>query len=160
MISYGYPNCVSCHVSVQGRGLLTPYGRGIDIAQSFSQVDATGALLAKLLHGDYNSGNWNGRFGPVQADITATGRINRDVDNSSTDPTAAALYRQIIFFGRSQKIRLNGEVGWRDVDPADTKISPNQSVPGGNKFFVKKLTVEWRISENESGSGSELAVGR
>ncbi len=160
MISYGYPNCVSCHVSVQGRGLLTPYGRGIDIAQSYSQVDLTGQLLGKLFHGDFDGGACDGRFGPVQADVTAVGRINRDLNDSNTDPTISALYRQIIFLGRSKKIRFNGEVGLRDVEPADTRISPNQVVTGGDKFFLKKLTVEWRISESESGSGSELSIGR
>ena len=160
MISYGYPNCVSCHVSVQGRGLLTPYGRGIDIAQSLSQVDATGALLGKLFHGDFNSGNWDGHFGNVQADVAAVGRINQDLEKSQTDPTAYALYRQIIFLGRSKQIRFNGEVGLRDVKTRDTQISPNQIAVGGDKFFLRKLMLEWRIKENQDGSGSELAIGR
>jgi len=34
MIRLGYSDCVSCHVSPQGGGLLTSYGRGIDVAQS------------------------------------------------------------------------------------------------------------------------------
>jgi hypothetical protein len=34
MIRLGYPNCASCHMSPQGAGLLTPYGTGIDLAQS------------------------------------------------------------------------------------------------------------------------------
>jgi hypothetical protein len=34
MIRLGYTNCAVCHVSPQGGGLLTPYGKGIDTAQS------------------------------------------------------------------------------------------------------------------------------
>lgn len=160
MISYGYPNCVSCHVAPQGRGLLTPYGRGIDIAQSFSQADVTAQLLGKMFHGDFNSGNWDGNFGNMQADFVATGRLNRDIEESKTDPTASALYRQIIFLGRAKQIRVNGEVGWRDTAQNDIQVSPNQTAVGGDKFFLKKLTIEWRIKESESGAGSELSIGR
>lgn len=34
MIRFGYAECASCHLSPQGAGLLTPYGKGIDEAQS------------------------------------------------------------------------------------------------------------------------------
>ena len=33
MVRLGYPNCVSCHVTPQGGGVLNPYGKGIDEAQ-------------------------------------------------------------------------------------------------------------------------------
>src|SRR3954447_1937555 len=34
MIRLGYPTCASCHLSPQGGGLLTNYGKGIDAAQT------------------------------------------------------------------------------------------------------------------------------
>ena len=34
MVRLGYTGCASCHVSPQGAGPLTEYGRGIDQAQS------------------------------------------------------------------------------------------------------------------------------
>src|SRR5688500_18295029 len=34
MIRLGYPTCSGCHLSPQGRGLLTEYGKGIDEAES------------------------------------------------------------------------------------------------------------------------------
>lgn len=34
MIRLGYPTCASCHLSPQGGGLLTDYGKGIDAAQT------------------------------------------------------------------------------------------------------------------------------
>ena len=39
MIRLGYTDCATCHVSPQGGGLLTTYGKGIDAAQSFLQRD-------------------------------------------------------------------------------------------------------------------------
>jgi hypothetical protein len=37
MIRLGYSDCAACHVSPQGGGLLTSYGRGIDVAQSLRE---------------------------------------------------------------------------------------------------------------------------
>ncbi len=37
MIRLGYNNCAACHVTPQGGGLLTPYGKGIDTAQSLQR---------------------------------------------------------------------------------------------------------------------------
>ena len=34
MIRFGYAGCQACHLSPQGRGLLTEYGRGIDDTHS------------------------------------------------------------------------------------------------------------------------------
>ena len=34
MIRLGYSDCAACHISPQGAGLLTPYGKGVDVAQS------------------------------------------------------------------------------------------------------------------------------
>jgi hypothetical protein len=39
MIRLGYPTCASCHLSPQGGGLLTNYGKGIDAAQTLRPVD-------------------------------------------------------------------------------------------------------------------------
>jgi hypothetical protein len=41
MIRLGYNNCAACHITPQGGGLLTPYGKGIDTAQSLQRRDLT-----------------------------------------------------------------------------------------------------------------------
>src|SRR5712691_5260146 len=41
MIRLGYNNCAACHVTPQGGGLLTPYGKGIDTAQSLQRREIT-----------------------------------------------------------------------------------------------------------------------
>ena len=112
MISFEYPNCYSCHVAVQGRGLLNARGRGIDIEQSYSELDATAALLGALENPEFNDGSWDGNFGPVLADFVATGRYTHLLDGSKDDTTLAALYRQIIFFGSDKKVRINTELGF------------------------------------------------
>jgi hypothetical protein len=41
MIRLGYNSCAACHLSPQGGGLLTPYGKGIDTAQSLRPRELT-----------------------------------------------------------------------------------------------------------------------
>src|SRR5688500_13194699 len=94
MISYSYPNCISCHVSPQGRGLLNSYGRGIDIAQSYSKKDFTAMLFGRSGNSEDPTGNWDGRFRNVLADFLLSSRLNQRLDQDKTDPTLAAVYRQ------------------------------------------------------------------
>jgi hypothetical protein len=160
MISYGYPNCIACHVSVQGRGLLKAHGRGIDIEQSLSDVDLTGELLGRLIDPKYANGDWNGYFGNVLADFVVTTRINHEFDTGKTDPTLSALYRQTIFFDHDKNVRLNTELAFRDSGLADVSLGLHQTAVGGDPFFLKKLALEWRFKGHDSDSGSELSIGR
>jgi hypothetical protein len=56
MIRLGYSKCGVCHVSPQGAGVLTPYGRGIDFAQTLRGGDPPfsewpeDAFLARLVY--------------------------------------------------------------------------------------------------------------
>ena len=159
MISFEYPNCYSCHVAVQGRGLLNARGRGIDIEQSYSELDATAALLGALVNPEFNDGSWDGNFGPVLADFVATGRYTHLLDGSKDDTTLAALYRQIIFFGSDKKVRINTELGFRDSGLNDLQLGPSITALGGDPFFLKKLTLDWRF-HSKKGGGSELSIGR
>ena len=157
MISYGYPNCTSCHVSVQGRGLLNSYGRGIDLAQSFSHTDFTGRIFGRA--GESNGETWDGRFGKVLLDFVINSRVTHQLDSGSHDPTVLGLYRQAIFFGERDQWRLNTEIGYRDEGLNDTRLGPHLSTTGGDNLFLKKLLLEWRIEDNGS-SGKEFAIGR
>jgi hypothetical protein len=138
MISYGYPNCLACHVSVQGRGLLNSYGRGIDIAQSCSKKDLTAILLGRMGNTEDATGNWDGCFGNVLADFLLASRLNQRIDPAKTDPTFAALYRQVIFLGENDTLRINTEVGFLDSGLPDTSLGPNRTATGGNVAFLKK----------------------
>jgi hypothetical protein len=69
MIRLGYTSCAACHLSPQGGGLLTPYGKGIDTAQSLfreepstpdeqlrSLYDVRAVLAASMLSSEQNPG--------------------------------------------------------------------------------------------------------
>jgi hypothetical protein len=52
MIRLGYSDCATCHLSPQGGGLLTTYGKGIDVAQSVMarEVEPNDAEHRRLLY--------------------------------------------------------------------------------------------------------------
>ena len=158
MISYGYPSCASCHVSVQGRGLLNSYGRGIDAAQSYSKRDLTAFLLGRASDGAESGEAWDGRIGQVLADFLITLRLNQHLDAEKTDPAIAALYRQVVFLGDDQ-FRINTEFGLVDGGLHHAPLGSHLSATGGENLFLKKLTFEWRIEADDT-SGKELVVGR
>jgi hypothetical protein len=57
MIRVGYVNCAACHVSPQGEGLLSAYGRGIDEAQTLraGEYQPTANAIIRAL-------SWGGRI--------------------------------------------------------------------------------------------------
>jgi hypothetical protein len=160
MISYGYPNCISCHVSVQGRGLLNSYGRGIEVAQSYSKANLTAMLLGRRTNATNPTEDWDGRFGKVLLDFLISTRLGQRIDQEKTDPQLAALYRQVIFLGERDQVRINTEVGFLDSGLPDTRFGTNRIVTGGGTVFLKKALLEWRIEENGTTSGKEIAFGR
>ena len=160
MISYGYPNCISCHVSVQGRELLNSYGRGIEIAQSYSKANWTAELLGRRANAADPTENWNGRFGNVLVDFLISTRLAQRIDPDKTDPQIAALYRQVVFLGERDQVRINTEVGFLDSGLPDTRIGTDRIATGGGVAFLKKALLEWRIEGNGTTSGKEIALGR
>ena len=155
----GALSCVACHVAPQGRGLLNRYGRSVDMDQSFSDRDFTGEIMG-LLDPKFADGKWKGAFGNVLADFVVTGRFNHEFDVNKTDPTLSALYRQIVYFGAERNFRINTELGFRDTGLADTALGSHLTAVGGDRFFLKKLMLEWRMKGEGGHSGSELAIGR
>src|SRR5262249_62115562 len=52
MIRLGYSDCASCHISPQGGGMLTTYGKGVDEAQSLrrQEVHPVDTAAERLLY--------------------------------------------------------------------------------------------------------------
>lgn len=117
-------------------------------------------MLGRTGNRDDASGNWDGRFGNVLMDFLSIERVNHQFDPSKTELTSYTLLRQTVFFDKRDLLRLNSEIGLRDSGLEDTRLGPNLTAVGGDKFFLKKLLLEWRIKEDGASSGQELAIGR
>lgn len=159
MIAYEYTNCVQCHVSPQGRGLLNAYGRGIDMEQSLSPIDFTGRALGSI-DPKYADSTWKGTFGHVLLDAVVTTRLNQDFETTRADGAFSSVFRQILFLGHAHRFRIHTEIGLRDEALAFTRLAPGLTGTGGDKAFLKKATLEWRMKGSTSKAGGELAVGR
>jgi len=160
MVSFDYPDCRYCHVAVQGRGLLTGMGRSVDMEQSLSPTDATGWLLGALIDPKYNEARWKGRFGNVLADFTTTTRFKEPLSSAPSDRTFAGIYRQIVFLGSESRLRINTELAFLDSGLKDLALGPDIASLGGDSFFLKKLTLDYRFKHEGGQGGSELSIGR
>jgi len=147
MIRLGYPNCASCHISPQGGGLLNPYGRGIDRAQSLQggEYVPLDAEWSRLL-------NWNGR---ISQDIR-TVLQQQDVSTTSRPGTqlfrGRFLYRNATEFGRGFRLTLT-LTGENTGAPRLPLTYDPPSKPAA--AFVNTALLSYRAKP-----GLEFAIGR
>ncbi|HYZ84434.1 MAG TPA: hypothetical protein VE621_08525 [Bryobacteraceae bacterium] len=147
MVRLGYPNCVSCHVSPQGGGLLNEYGRGIDEAQSL------------------RAGEYVGKVPESLSLLTLNGRLDQDVrvlitEGVSRLPGAqfAIAFRSRFYYRTStnlaKPLRLTvTAAGENEPSPRRSFAYDPAIVPG--QAFVPLALLQYRPKE-----GIELAVGR
>jgi hypothetical protein len=147
MIRLGYPNCVSCHITPQGGGLLNSYGRGIDQAQSLlgGEYQATDTPLVRFL-------SWSGR---IRQDVRWTGQ---EFASTSTDRPWSTIMRNRFFYRNATELgkgyrfttMLTGET--RSL-PRPDKSYDHAIVPG--MAMVSTALMQYRAKE-----GLEIAAGR
>jgi len=147
MIRLGYVNCVTCHVSPQGAGMLNEYGRGIDDAQS-------------LRAGEYQP--TSSRF---LSALSIKGRIDQDVravpsmalshtpgGPYTTVDLTRFFYRNVTTLGKgfraSAVVNGENESSPRKAKPYDPTIKPGHVV-------VTSALLQYRPIE-----GVEFAAGR
>jgi hypothetical protein len=146
MIRLGYADCAACHISPQGGGPLTVYGRGIDEAQS-------------LRAGEYK---------PSENDLTRLltlrGRITQDVravfqeQGTWTSGPAARLFRPRLLYRNVSE--LGGGFRISAILTTESSHAPRPAVAydpaiAGATSFVNTALVHYR-----HGTSFEVAVGR
>jgi hypothetical protein len=146
MIRLGYADCAACHISPQGGGPLTVYGRGIDEAQSLraGEYKPSDSDLARLL--------------------TLSGRVAQDVravfqeQGTWTSATTARLFRPRLMYRNVSQ--LGGGFRVSAILTAESSHAPRPSLAydpaiAGTTGFVNTALVHYR-----RGSGFEVAIGR
>jgi hypothetical protein len=138
MIRLGYSDCASCHISPQGGGMLTTYGKGVDEAQSLrhQEVHPVDTSTSRLLY--------DVRFLTASqlAESLATGH---DVKSTTFRLQGRSSLRM------SEHTRLSGAFGLET--PVLTTAGMSASTAGN--LVVYKALYEYRPAES-----FELAVGR
>jgi len=138
MIRLGYTSCAPCHLSPQGGGLLTEYGKGVDLAQSLLARDYApppDAPQRKFIQ-------------DFRVLLAAYRNVDLTRDETVGSPDVRFWHRAARRLGADH--RLSSTVGinfWSDPTTTSARADP--------KLVVMKALWEYRIAD-----GLELAVGR
>jgi hypothetical protein len=137
MIRLGYSTCTACHVSPQGGGLLTPYGQGVDVAQSLRsrELEPSNSELRRFLY--------DVRF-------VAVG-LHTDDLSGQTQPVSAATYE--LMFRSSALISEHNRLSYT-FELTGSPVLGNPTTTGASIVFPKVL---WEYRPKE---GLDFAVGR
>jgi hypothetical protein len=140
MIRLGYRDCASCHVSPQGGGLLTPYGKGVDEAQSLRarEIPPAEGPGPRLLY-------------DVRFVAAAQLAASHETDTRTTASTFRLQLRSAL--NLNERHRLNYAVGLESPTLSSTS-RPAGSSTAANVVVAKAL---WEYQATE---GLQLAVGR
>ena len=138
MIRLGYSDCASCHISPQGGGMLTTYGKGVDEAQSLrrQEVHPVDTAAERLLY-DF-------RF--VTASQLADSLFT---DRSVTSTTFRVQGRTSVRMSEHNRLSANFGVETPVLSTAST-FTTNAA-----HLMVYKALYQYRPKEN-----FELAIGR
>jgi hypothetical protein len=137
MIRIGYNNCAACHLSPQGGGLLTPYGKGVDMAQSLKGGEKNTAEEQRRLLYDV-------RF--VMGANMVTAPSQASVRSSNFRFMLRSAYNI------SAHTRISYQAGLETPSLARTVSA---STPRSADFVVSKALFEYHPRE-----GIDIAIGR
>ncbi len=140
MIRLGYTGCQACHLSPQGRGLLTEYGKGMDDTHSARRgvYDTDDSRPRRLFH-----------------DVRLLTQLSSEVRERPERVTAAALrawYRNSTRV--SDLFRVSGSISV-DLPARAQEVTRVQPLPSQPQPFLRQLLLEFTPRRNVY-----LAVGR
>ena len=136
MIRLGYNNCAACHVTPQGGGLLTPYGKGIDTAQSLQRREiATTDEQRRSLY--------DVRF------VLGAGHVASEQPASSmTSSNVRMMFRNMVMLSSHTSVSYQAGM--------DTAVAKKPAGNAGSAdFVVSKALFEYRPKE-----GVAFQIGR
>lgn len=148
MIRVGYPTCVACHLSPQGRGLLTDYGKGVDEAES-----ARGNVFEPAPEGPRRVMHDLRLLTQIEnAPTSGSGAASSSTAAREWLPLARLWYRHATFLSERQRLSATVSLDLPSRVPPGSAIEPATEVP---RVFISRAMWEFRPRP-----GLELAVGR
>jgi hypothetical protein len=153
MIRLGYPNCASCHISPQGGGLLNPYGRGIDRAQSLlggDYVPAQAEWIRKL--------NWEGR---ITQDIR---NVMQQQDVSTDGKPGSQVFRTRLYYRNATELGDGFRITATIMGDSEPALRPSLAYePAARPYtaFVTTALLSFRPTNNLefAGGRDQLPTG-
>jgi hypothetical protein len=147
MVRLGYPNCVSCHISPQGGGLLNAYGRGIDEAQSFSETEykPPGGGLARTL-------SWGGR---ITQDLRM---VSLEQVSTGTNQPVLGRFRSRLMYRNATELGRGFRVS--AIFMGENEHTPRPSTPYERPVRPGDVYVNTALVHYRPRDGLEFAAGR
>ena len=147
MIRLGYVNCAACHIAPQGGGLLNPYGRAIDEAQSLraGEYQPSENRLAKAL-------SWGGR---ITQDLRMVGQ--ETLSGGTSRPWSNALRGRFMYRNSTElgnRFRLSAVVVGENR-AAPRPILAYDPADGPTTIYVPQALLSYRPTNR-----LEISAGR
>ncbi len=145
MISSGYMNCVSCHETALGKGVLTPYGNSVDSAQSLAkdQYKPAAGSLAMILRGPAQAINQDLRL-----------KMQGEDDAKEFNRQKMSVFHRSVTSLDASGLRLDTQASF-----TQTAINkPNGEVETTDLALLERAMLEYRLKRGETQY--ELALGR
>jgi hypothetical protein len=135
MVRLGYKGCAACHMSPQGGGLLTDYGKGIDTAQSLRRREVEP----------------NDKLRRVMYDVRFVMGASMLDTHSQAQPVSSSNFRFMLRSAvqTSARTRVSYQAG------LETPSLTRSNATGSANFVVSKALFEYQPKD-----GIQIAVGR